>query len=231
MQTRLEHHRQKRLVKIGIVLFVLIILFFWFGIPFVINSSISLANLFGKKKEITTQRETLRDIRISDLPEATNSASFIVSGTVSNFDRVAFYLNGAKVKDIASGSSGEFSEELDGLRPGDNQLYAQGKTDDEKIKKDKQTYTIIYKNGKPKLELSEPSDGLKTNHTEVKVSGKTDKDVTIKVNNLPVVTDPGGNFQTSIKLSNGDNKIIVTAQDKAGNAEEKTLTVNYSPEN
>ncbi len=206
--------------------------FLFFGLPFFISSSVFISNLFGGKNDSTiTNPQTLKDIQISDFPEATSSASFIVSGTLDNFNSLEFYLNGEKVKSKDVQSENSFSEEISGLQPGENKFYLIGKTEKSSAEKQTSTYTILYKNNKPKLEISEPADNLKTNHTEIKVAGNTDSDVEVKVNGIPVVLDPGGHFQTQVKLNNGDNKITITAEDIVGNQEEKTLTVNYSADN
>ena len=89
---------------------------------------------------------------------------------------------------------------------------------------------MLYKSEKPKLEIKEPQDGLKTNKQEVNLVGETDKETYIKVNDLPVVVDAQGVFQTTLKLKEGENKIIITAQDIADNLEEKVLTVIYEKE-
>ena len=57
--------------------------------------------------------------------------------------------------------------------------------------------------------------------------GETDKETYIKVNDLPVVVDAQGVFQTMVKLKEGENKIAIIAQDVAGNSEEKILILTY----
>lgn len=230
--SRLEKHRQKQIVFYATIFFVLIVFFLFFGLPFFISGSVFVSNLFRENREIiSTKTQTFRDIQIADIPEATNSASFMVAGTVNNFDTIEFYLNGKSVKSKYERGESSFSEEISGLQSGDNKFYLLGKVEGSSDNKQTSTYTIVYKNNKPKLEITDPADNLKTNHTEIKVAGNTDKDVEIKVNGIPVVVDTNGYFQTQIKLNNGDNKITITAADSAGNREEKTLTVNYSADN
>lgn len=230
--SRLEKHRRKQIIFYTTILFVLIVFFLFFGLPFFISGSVFISNLFrGNKESATAKTQTFRDIQISDIPEATNSASFMVAGTVNNFDLIEFYLNGKKVKSKDKTGENSFTEEISGLQAGENKFYLLGKAVGSSDNKQTSTYTIIYKSNKPKLEITEPADNLKTNHTEIKVTGNTDKDVEVKVNGIPVVVDTNGHFQTQIKLNNGDNKIVITVEDSAGNREEKTLTVNYSTDN
>ena len=62
------------------------------------------------------------------------------------------------------------------------------------------------------------------------IKGVTDKEVFIKINDFPVVVNANGDWETSIKLNEGNNSIIIIASDLAGNTETKTLTINYQKE-
>ncbi|VVA43645.1 conserved hypothetical protein [Candidatus Roizmanbacteria bacterium] len=143
-----------------------------------------------------------------------------------NFDTLSFYLNKVKVKEIES-TSDIFNEEIGDLEKGDNDIYILAKSKDNKIEKKTITYKVFYKSEKPKLEISEPSDNSTTNTQEIKVKGNTDKETYIHINDLPVIVDANGGFETSIRLKDGDNQITATAQDIAGNIETKTIKVTY----
>ena len=41
------------------------------------------------------------------------------------------------------------------------------------------------------------------------------------------MVDANGSFETSVRLKDGDNQIVATAQDIAGNVETKTIKVTY----
>jgi len=101
---------------------------------------------------------------------------------------------------------------------------------DNKSKKSTNTYTILFKEEKPKLEISQPNDKDKISQSEILLKGVTDKEIFVKVNDLPIVVDANGNFQTTIRLKEGDNTIVITASDIAGNFETKNLTVTYQKE-
>ena len=137
-----------------------------------------------------------------------------------------FYINAKKIKEIES-SSDTFSEEIGDLEKGDNNVYVLAKSRNSKIEKNTITYKVFYKNEKPKLDISEPSDNLTTNNQEIKVKGSTDKETYVRVNDLPVVVDASGGFETTVRLKDGDNQIVITAADIAGNMETKSLKVTY----
>ena len=120
-----------------------------------------------------------------------------------------------------------FSEEIGDLEKGDNNFYIQAKSKDSKIKKNTITYKVFYKNEKPKLDISEPSDNSTTNNQEIKVKGSTDRETYVRVNDLPVVVDASGGFETTVRLKDGDNQIVITASDIAGNMETKFLKTTY----
>ena len=145
---------------------------------------------------------------------------------ILNFDILNFYINAKKVKEIES-SSDTFSEEIGDLEKGDNNIYVLAKSKDSKIEKRTITYKIFYKNEKPKLDISEPLDNSTTNNQEIKVKGSTDKETYVRVNDLPVVIDAGGGFETTVRLKDGDNQIVITATDIAGNMETKSLKITY----
>lgn len=213
------------------IVFVIVIIFiFTTGLKLLLNASVFVANLTQPKTKSSTLNKNdnfLGDINLDNIPDATNSARIKVNGSVVNFDTVEFYINGDKVKETSLVSSDSFSEEVGDLKKGDNELYVIAKSKDQNEEKKSKIFTVTYISDKPKLEIKEPADNLKTNNQYLNVSGSTDKNIYIKVNDLPVVVDAQGNFVTSVKLKEGENKINVEAQDVAQNTEEKILTVTY----
>ncbi len=220
-------------MKITIILYIVILFFvlyfiFTFGIKLLLNSSSFIAGLFPQPstKPLFKTEDIFSSIDVNSIPQATNSAKFIISGSVLNFDILDFYINAKKVKEIES-SSDTFSEEIGDLEKGDNNVYVLAKSKDSKIEKNTITYKVLYKNEKPKLDIGEPSDNSTTNNQEIKVKGSTDKETYVRINDLPVVVDAGGNFETMVRLKDGDNQIVITASDIAGNMETKFLKVTY----
>lgn len=88
----------------------------------------------------------------------------------------------------------------------------------------------------PTLNISSPNDNTYTNKSNISVIGVTN-DVTspavtvkIKVNEVDtgvVSVDSSGNFNKSVTLNKGSNKITVTATDKAGKSTVVNRTVIY----
>jgi len=229
---RLERVQEKK-IKNTIILYVVVLctilyFIFTFGIKLLLNTSSYISGLFPQPsaKPLSKTEDNFSSIDISSIPLATNSAKIIVSGSVLNFDTLEFYLNKIIVKEVQS-TSDIFNVEIGELEKGDNSVYILAKSSDSKTEKTTITYKVFYKSDKPKLEITEPSDNSKTSSQEIKVKGSTDKETYIHVNDLPVVVDANGNFETSVRLKDGDNQITATAQDIAGNIETKTFKVTY----
>lgn len=211
-----------------VVLFVVLYFIFTFGIKLLLNTSSFISGLFPQPstKPLSKTEDSFSSIDISSIPQATNSAKIIVSGSVLNFDSLIFYLNKVKVKEVDSPSD-IFNEEIGDLEKGENSIYILARSKDSKTEKTTITYKVFYKSEKPKLEISEPSDNSTTNNQEIKIKGSTDKETYIHINDIPVVVDVNGNFETTVRLKDGDNQITAKAQDIAGNEEIKTIKVTY----
>lgn len=229
---RLERVQEKKLknkiITYFFVFFLVIYFIFNYGIKFLLNTSSFISGLFPQPsaKPLSKIEESFNSIDISSIPQATNSAQIVISGSILNFDVLDFYLNGKKIKQIEP-SSDTFSEEVGDLEKGDNNIYIKARSKDSQTVKNTINYKVFYKSEKPKLEITEPSDNFTSNSLEIKIKGKTEKETYIHINDLPVVVDANGNFETSIRLKDGDNQIRATAQDIAGNTETKTLKVTY----
>lgn len=209
-----------------------LILILTIGLKILLNSSIFIAHFFNEKKPEPLNKMTdfYGNLNIDNIPTATNSSKFIVSGSVVNYDKIQFFINDKKINEISTLSNNSFSEEIGELTEGENKVYLKAVSNDLKSSKKSDIFTVIYKPNKPKLEIIEPQDKTKLSNQEVLIKGSTDKEVFIKIDNLPITVDVNGNFQTTIKLKEGDNSILITAEDIAGNLETKDLSITYQKE-
>lgn len=233
--SRLSSYQQKQFRRkvTTYIIFIVLLIFFMFTIGFrlVIGAAVFVSNLSASKKAAPLEKKDFfyGSLNVDSIPQATNSARIIVAGSVTNYDIVEYYVNGEKVKENSFQASDSFSEEVGNLKPGQNEVYLKALTKDKDKSKTKESpkYTVLYKNDKPKLELGEPSDKTKTRNQDVKIAGHTDREVYVKVNELPIVVNSDGSFQTIFRLKDGDNTLLITAEDSAGNIESKTIMVTY----
>lgn len=78
------------------------------------------------------------------------------------------------------------------------------------------------------LTITSPENGAKLTSTNVSVKGKTVPNAEVFVNDAEGTADANGNFSISIGLEEGENQIIINANDEKGNVAEKVLTVTIS---
>ncbi len=221
-----------KVVGLFMVLFLVIYFIFTMGIRLLLNASVFIANLTAKKQSNQVQKtaDQYGSIYIDSIPTATNSSRISIGGSVVNLASIEFYLNAEKVKEITLNASDSFSEEIGDLKKGQNAVYVKGKFKDSNNAKQSKEYSVFFKSEKPKLEIKEPVDKSKTSKSDIKIKGSTDKETFIKVNDLPIVVDANGNFETGVHLKDGDNSFTIVAEDIAGNVETKTISVTYQKE-
>jgi len=223
----MKNPQQKIIFTFFLVLFIFYFLF-TFGIKIIFRVSSFIANFKSNPNHTIELKEEnfIGDINIDNVHQATNSVTFLVQGSVLNFNEIAFFLNDKKVKKIDLDTETNFLEEIGNLKEGKNFFYAVAKNKDHSKKTP--IYEIFYKSKKPKLEISQPKEGEKFSTQEVIIRGITDKETFIKINDIPVIVDALGNFEQTIMLKNeGENTIQIIAEDIAGNLETKEIKVFY----
>ncbi len=77
------------------------------------------------------------------------------------------------------------------------------------------------------LTITSPSDGATVTGVTLTVKGKTAARAEVFINDAATVADANGNFSVKITLDEGENPIVVFANDADGNVAEKELTVTY----
>jgi len=77
------------------------------------------------------------------------------------------------------------------------------------------------------LTITSPSDGATVTSATVTVKGKTAPRAEVFINDVSTVADANGNFSANITLDEGENPIVIFANDADGNVAEKEITVTY----
>lgn len=231
MISRKKQHNEKTMLYIGIGIVILIIFLAVFGLNSLIGSSLFISNLISGKETAETEsgENFFGTLHVDTPPLATNSAQIIFTGTVTGFDHVAFYINNEQVEKTPIGSSNSFSQQIGNLTPGDNEIYAQATTSGSDKTKKSEIFTVSYSNEKPTLTITEPSPDSTTHSQEIYVKGTTTGSEA-KINGYPVIVDAQGQFETSVRLQEGDNTITVYVENDAGNSEQTEFIVRYEKE-
>lgn len=79
------------------------------------------------------------------------------------------------------------------------------------------------------LSVSLPVNNSTVSNSSLTVKGKTVAGAEVFINDTETKADTVGNFSATITLEEGDNYILVVANDAAGNYSEKELSVTYTP--
>ena len=79
------------------------------------------------------------------------------------------------------------------------------------------------------LTISTPSNNATVSSGSLTVKGKTVAGAEVFVNDLETKADASGNFSATMTLEEGDNYILIVANDAAGNYSEKELSITYTP--
>jgi hypothetical protein len=77
------------------------------------------------------------------------------------------------------------------------------------------------------LTVTSPISGSFVTSAAVTVKGKTTPKAEVFINDSQVVADAQGNFSVPITLDEGENTIVVTANDATGNYSEQDITITY----
>ena len=77
--------------------------------------------------------------------------------------------------------------------------------------------TVVLDQIPPVLLITQPGSGSRTSNSRIMVRGSTDPGGTVTVNGIRAQMDDTGRFGAEISLSEGENSIVVTAVDPAGN--------------
>jgi hypothetical protein len=79
------------------------------------------------------------------------------------------------------------------------------------------------------LTVSSPVNNAAVTSASVTVRGKTVAGAEVFVNDVETRADSSGNFSVKFTLDEGENYILIVANDANGNYAEKDLTVTYTP--
>lgn len=213
---------------------IVIVLFIAFNFgPGVIGT---LGNIIDKVTGKTGQQELVKsDANIQPptldpIPAATPSASITITGKVDyQAGKVDLYVNGSLVDEVNIDNSQNFKFENVNLFTGDNFIKTRLVVDNKKSDFSDEK-KITYTKNAPKLDISFPSDHQNFTKADLQITikGVTDPENSVNVNGFTAIVDNNGNFSYDYHLTNGDNKLTITATALSGQTITKEVTVSYS---
>lgn len=209
---------------------LLIVSLLKFGIPLIINVTSFIFSL--NKSNLTEENTsiTLPPLIFSEF-ESTNSANLLLRGKSSADGRIIIFKDSVEIKKIDSLKNEEFTSEIT-LIEGENTLYAVLENKKNIRSLPSASLLVTLDTVSPDLNINQPEDksrfsGLK--QKTVKIEGKTESDSLVLVNQHQTILKNDGSFAYNFDLQEGENLIKISSQDRAGNINEKELTLFYSP--
>lgn len=213
----------------AIAIIAVTIALFKFGIPLLVNVSLFISGIGKNNETVKNEQKTyIAPPTLDPLVSATNSAQIKITGKAFKDQKISLYVNDRFIESISTNKKGEFNFEYT-LESGTNEIKARVKQG-ENQSDFSPIQTITYGNKQPLLEINSPTDGQSYSKDSkiIDVTGKTDSNVTVTINDFIAILDENNNFRYALTLHDGDNEILVSATDTAGNKTQKSIKVKYS---
>jgi len=231
--SRVEQVNKKRyernifLALAGIIIVFLI--FFFFGVPILVNLSLFAENLQNKDYEQILDKKDINYVAppiINPLPIMTNQSKIDLSGSALPDQKVILFLNGEEYGERTIDEDSKFSFKKIPLKEGANKIRAKTVDKNKHESEFSNVVTVTLKKEPPKLDIEQPVDNqVFKSKNKITIKGKTDPGSRITINDFWAIVDSQGNFSYQLNIKDGENKIVITAIDEASNKEQKELTV------
>lgn len=214
---------------VGSVIILLLLIFL--GIPALMQLSLVMQQKKDKQQPIKNVNSAfIPPPSLDMLPTATNSAVTNITGSISGEYLIRLYNNDTFIQETNSKKDGSFIFRNVKLQEGENVIRAIARDEEKQESSGSNVVTVSYSNKKPQLVINFPLDNQEFKNTNnITVTGQSDNNARVMVNGFWTISDNKGGFSYNLSLKNGDNQIIVTATDEAGNQKEIKLKVSYNP--
>lgn len=225
----IERSRKKIILAVAGIIGI-IVLVFLFGVPLIINLSLLFEKPGGTNSQSDTTSAYIAAPVINPMPQATNSAQILLSGSAQKGLTVMLYVNDVKVDEKEVDEDSSFSFDDIKVDEGENTIKTKAKDNKKNVSVYSPEIKITYLNKPPSLSIDEPTEGRSfgKDDSPIQVKGKTDPKVKVTVNDFWAIVDAEGNYSYTLPLQGGENRIKVVATDEAGNKTEKEVKVSYS---
>lgn len=235
MSSRLERIRSRRAGKQGVwflitAIILVLVTIFW-GLP-------ALARLAGNLISTDSTQPTKYELKptppiISDIPEATHSATVAINGYAQPGIDVVMYLNGAEIGRKLTSESGTFSFQNVPISNGTNSVYAYTSTAQGMMSEKSKEYVITMDNEKPTVTIDSPKDGDVMRGTSQRIAtftgGVNEEGTKVYIGERMAILTSEGKFNLPYQLVEGDQEVAVKAIDPAGNESVTTIKLRWEP--
>jgi hypothetical protein len=234
IQSRLYRSQEKKLTKklfltivgsLGLVIFIAI-----FGIKILINFSLFIDKIRGNSENnILSTSSLILPPTLDPLPIATNSAVLSITGHGKNGLGVTVFLNGKEYRKLKIDENGTFFVRDIPFKEGINTVHAQLFDIKGNRSGISATESVTINKKQPDLEITSPQNNetISGDNNIVTITGKTNEENTVTVNDRIAVVGVNGVFTLRFPLNEGDNTLIITTTDPAGNQKKEERKVTY----
>lgn len=209
-------------------IFIIFSLIIIFGMQFIINLSLGLEKITGNNNPQTTTSTSPSYIsppHINPMSPATNSAHIIVSGVADKDQTINLYVNGKLSDKTKTKDDKSFSFKDITLDQGQNDIKAKAVGQNNNESDYSQNIQVTYSSEAPKLDVNTPQDGQTYGSSPITVSGTTEPNNRVTVNDFWAIVDDSGKFSYMLPLQKGENTLIITSINEAGNKITKQIKV------
>jgi hypothetical protein len=231
LETVEERKNIRRTFIFGVLTIAFIVFLFTLGIPLLVKFTGFFTDL-GKTQKPIDKTDTIPPAppQIKIPADYTNQTSVEITGNTEAGATVKLFYNN-NTQEVLADRDGKFTFNLQ-LNKGENTVSATAKDTNGNESQKTQTYTITFDNEPPEIKIDSPSDGAEfygSKERQLTIKGKTESEADLTINDRVVAVDDDGSFAFLTTLSEGENTFKIKATDKAGNTEETSLTVSFTP--
>ena len=231
LRSRLAEVERKKTSRAVFLSLIIILTIGFIAVKFGLELLIKMAIFLSPRNQpvIQEQKLLLPAPVINSAPTATNSAQIKISGYASPMASVAVTVNGDLNNSPVADADGYFETEIE-LEKGDNFISVKYTDTSASESRESQSITIVRDDENPVLTIDSPSDGTILHGQDqktVEIKGKTEPEISLTINNRFVSVQSDGVFSYKLGLQDGDNEIVVTAKDKAGNITERKINLRW----
>lgn len=234
VSSRKVRKEKKKVVSQSIMMIgVAIVLFLTFIFVIIPNFFNFVTNFLDSSSPFQEVDDIAPQIPIISAPvSATNSAQLSISGYAEPESEVIFVHNGAKKDSIKVSDDGSFTFSLQ-LDEGENKMSAYSVDEAKNESAITKEYITTLDTKAPSIEITDPADGstfeTRANQS-ITITGKTDENdsgIKVYIGGKLVFPKEDGTFSYVYRLNEGENKLEVLVQDKAGNSSKIEVTYSF----
>lgn len=207
-----------------------IVFLIFFGIPTLVKFAGFIGDIAKSDKPVELNDTTPpAPPQFEDLPEFTKNEKLDIQGKSESGATVSIRTNN-NISEVVTNNDGIFNFVFN-LKKGENTIDAKAKDKSGNESTQTKTYTIIYDNQEPVLEINSPVDGTSyygSGQKQLTIKGSVNEAVDLTINDRVVVIKEDNSFLYTTTLNEGENKFEVKAIDPSNNETSTTLTVNFS---